>query len=98
MQVTLARESPQGFTRAEWLLYCEASYPKVFRALVAMGANLEDASDALQDAFEDALGEPRTLAKPEGGFSSSPAERGNAIVGGIGSFAPSRRFAAPRRS
>jgi RNA polymerase sigma factor (sigma-70 family) len=66
VQVTLAREAPHGLTRAEWLLACEASYPKVFRALVAMGASPEDASDALQDAFEDALGERRSVAKPEG--------------------------------
>jgi RNA polymerase sigma-70 factor, ECF subfamily len=38
----------------------------VFRALVAMGASPEDASDALQDAFEDALGEHGPVAKPDG--------------------------------
>src|SRR5438552_3259608 len=66
VQVALVREVPQGLTRAEWLLACEASYPKVYRALIAMGASPEDAADALQDAFEDALGEHGVVAKPEG--------------------------------
>src|SRR5438034_7734941 len=66
VQVALVREAPQGLTRAEWLLACEASYPKVYRALIAMGASPEDAADALQDAFEDALGEHGVVAKPEG--------------------------------
>ena len=66
VQVALVREVPQGLTRAEWLLACEASYPKVYRALIALGASPEDAADALQDAFEDALGEHGVVAKPAG--------------------------------
>jgi RNA polymerase sigma-70 factor, ECF subfamily len=66
VQVTLAREVPRDDTRAEWLLACEASYPKVFRAVVAMGASPEDAADALQDAFEDALRERDAIARPDG--------------------------------
>lgn len=62
----LAREFPIDLTHQEWLRACEASYPKVYRALVAMGASPEDAADALQDAFEDALREHRAVAKPEG--------------------------------
>jgi RNA polymerase sigma factor (sigma-70 family) len=66
VQVPLVREAPQGLTNAEWLRACEASYPKVYRALVAMGASPEDAADALQDAFEDALREHGAVAKPDG--------------------------------
>ena len=66
MQVGLARVVPVDHTDREWLAACEASYPKVFRALVAIGASPEDAADALQDAFEDALRERGAVAKPEG--------------------------------
>jgi RNA polymerase sigma factor (sigma-70 family) len=66
VQVGLAREVPIDPTHRDWLPACEASYPKVYRALVAMGASPEDAADALQDAFEDALREHRAVAKPEG--------------------------------
>lgn len=66
MQVPLAREVPIDLTHEEWLRACEASYPKVYRALVAMGASAEDAADALQDAFEDAIRERGDVAKPEG--------------------------------
>lgn len=62
----LVQALPQGLTHPEWLRQCEAAYPKVYRALVAMGASPEDAADALQDAFEDALGEHGTVAKPDG--------------------------------
>jgi RNA polymerase sigma-70 factor, ECF subfamily len=66
VQMPLAREVPLGFTQAEWVRACEASYPKVYRALVAMGASPEDAADALQDAFEDALRERGPVARPDG--------------------------------
>jgi RNA polymerase sigma factor (sigma-70 family) len=66
VQVGLAREVSIERGDRDWLPACEASYPKVYRALVAMGASPEDAADALQDAFEDALREHRAVAKPEG--------------------------------
>ena len=49
-----------------WLGACEAAYPKVYRALIAMGATAEDAADALQDAFERALWVREPVASPEG--------------------------------
>ena len=66
MQVGLARAVSVDLTDRDWLVACEASYPKVFRALVAIGASPEDAADALQDAFEDALRERGVVVKPEG--------------------------------
>jgi RNA polymerase sigma factor (sigma-70 family) len=66
VQVGLAREVSLEVGDRDWLPACEASYPKVYRALVAMGASPEDAADAVQDAFEDALRERRAVAKPEG--------------------------------
>ena len=66
MQVPLERERPESLSGGEWLRACEACYPKVYRALVAMGASPEDAADALQDAFEDALREHGAVTKPEG--------------------------------
>ena len=66
VQVPLVREAPLDLTHAEWLRACEASYPKVYRALVAVGASPEDAADALQDAFEDALREHGAVARPDG--------------------------------
>jgi RNA polymerase sigma factor (sigma-70 family) len=66
VQVGLARSVPVDLPDRDWLGACEASYPKVFRALVAMGASPEDAADALQDAFEDAMRELGAVAKPEG--------------------------------
>jgi RNA polymerase sigma factor (sigma-70 family) len=66
VQVGLAREIPIDLADRDWLSACESSYPKVYRALVAMGASPEDAADAVQDAFEDALRERRPVARPEG--------------------------------
>jgi RNA polymerase sigma factor (sigma-70 family) len=66
VQVGLARELPSGRADQDWLPACEAAYPKVYRALVAMGASPEDAADALQDAFEDALRQRGAVTKPEG--------------------------------
>ena len=66
MQVGLARAVPVDLTDRDWLVACEASYPKVFRALVAIGASPEDAADAVQDAFEDALRVRSMVVRPEG--------------------------------
>ncbi len=51
---------------AEWVAACEESYPKVYRALIAMGASADDAADALQDAFEQALRLREPGTSPEG--------------------------------
>ena len=40
MQVGLARSVPVDLTDRDWLVACEASYPKVFRALVGNYATL----------------------------------------------------------
>ena len=61
-----ATEARDDGWREEWLEACERSYPKVYRALVAMGASADDASDAVQDAFERALREDRPAHRPEG--------------------------------
>jgi RNA polymerase sigma factor (sigma-70 family) len=52
--------------QASWLGACEAAYPKVYRALIAMGASPEDAADALQDAFERAMKVRGDVASPDG--------------------------------
>ena len=52
--------------RQEWLARCEAAYVTVYRGLVAMGATRDDAADALQDAFEDALRQRTQVARAEG--------------------------------
>ena len=52
--------------REDWLRRCEAAYLPVYRALIAMGASEADASDAVQDAFEDALRQRRPVARAEG--------------------------------
>jgi RNA polymerase sigma-70 factor (ECF subfamily) len=66
VQVSVAPAVPVDLSARDWLVGCEASYPKVFRALVAMGASPEDAADALQDAFEHALRERGSVVRPEG--------------------------------
>ena len=48
-----------------WIEECEAAYPKVYRAVVAMGATREEAADALQDAFERALRQRTPVARAE---------------------------------
>ena len=53
-------------TPTEWRTACEAAYPKVYRALIAMGATPDDSADALQDAFEDSLRQRRPARSPEG--------------------------------
>jgi RNA polymerase sigma factor (sigma-70 family) len=52
--------------RASWLGACELAYPKVYRALIAMGASPEDAADALQDAFERAMKVRADVSSPDG--------------------------------
>jgi RNA polymerase sigma factor (sigma-70 family) len=43
-------------SRSSWTdAAAERAYPRVYRALIAMGASPADAGDALQDAFERAL-------------------------------------------
>ena len=66
MQAGLGRAFSVDLTDRDWLVACEASYPKVFRALVATGASPDDAADALQDAFEDALRVHGVVMRPEG--------------------------------
>ncbi|OLC10752.1 MAG: hypothetical protein AUH39_01235 [Chloroflexi bacterium 13_1_40CM_67_9] len=52
--------------REEWVANCEAAYPAVYRALIAIGASEFDAADALQDAFEDALKQRRAVTSAQG--------------------------------
>lgn len=58
--------TPDRAARQEWLARCEAAYAKVYRGLIAMGATPDDAADALQDAFEDALRQRTSVARPDG--------------------------------
>lgn len=39
-------------TQGQWEEVAGSAYPRVYRALVTLGASPEDAADALQDAFE----------------------------------------------
>ena len=68
MDATLAGERGVAFAvdRAEWVRRCEAAYDTVYRGLIAMGAMPQDAADALQDAFEDALRQPSPAERAEG--------------------------------
>jgi RNA polymerase sigma factor (sigma-70 family) len=59
-----ARAVTTGYRR--WLADCEGAQTKVYRGLIAMGASPEDAEDALQDAFEQALRIETPADKPEG--------------------------------
>jgi RNA polymerase sigma-70 factor (ECF subfamily) len=52
--------------RSEWQRVYEECFPRVFRALVAIGARADEAEDALHDAFELALGRHEHIARPEG--------------------------------
>ena len=52
--------------QVSWLGACESAYPKVYRALIAMGASPDDAADALQDAFERAMKVRADVSSPEG--------------------------------
>lgn len=51
---------------SEWQAIYEDSFPRVFRALVAMGASTEEAEDALHDAFERGLSRNDELGRPDG--------------------------------
>ncbi|HEY6203921.1 MAG TPA: sigma factor-like helix-turn-helix DNA-binding protein [Candidatus Limnocylindria bacterium] len=44
----------------------EDLYKRIFRALVAVGASTDEASDALQDAYEQALRQSQPLQRVEG--------------------------------
>ena len=52
--------------RERWLAHCDVAQPKVYRALIAMGANPNDAEDALQDALEAAIRLKVPADRPEG--------------------------------
>ena len=52
--------------RSEWQRTYEESFPRVFRALVAIGAHPDEAEDALHDAFEQALARHEHVARAEG--------------------------------
>ena len=69
MDVTLASRPDATLdaeAREEWPARCEAVYATVYRGLIGMGATLDDAADALQDAFEDALRLRQPVAHPDG--------------------------------
>lgn len=52
--------------RSEWQALYEDTFPRVFRALVAMGARVDEAEDALHDAFERGLARDDKLGRPDG--------------------------------
>src|SRR5436189_6424403 len=52
--------------RSEWQRVYEECFPRVFRALVAVGARPDEAEDALHDAFEKALTRQDEIVRPEG--------------------------------
>jgi RNA polymerase sigma-70 factor (ECF subfamily) len=52
--------------RTDWQQAADASYDKVYRSLIAVGASPADAADALQDAFERALRVDEEVARPDG--------------------------------
>jgi len=52
--------------RSEWQGVYEECFPRVFRALVAIGARPDEAEDALHDAFEQALSRREQVVRPEG--------------------------------
>jgi RNA polymerase sigma factor (sigma-70 family) len=52
--------------RTEWQVVYEECFPRVFRALVAIGARPDEAEDALHDAFEQALSRHEHVIRPEG--------------------------------
>lgn len=52
--------------RSSWLKDCEGAYDSVYRGIVAMGATPEDASDAVQEAFERALRQRDAKDRPAG--------------------------------
>jgi len=52
--------------RSEWQRIYEECFPRVFRALVAIGARPDEAEDALHDAFERGLARHEQVTRPEG--------------------------------
>jgi RNA polymerase sigma-70 factor (ECF subfamily) len=52
--------------RSEWQRVYEECFPRVFRALCAVGARTDEAEDALHDAFELALSRRGDIIRPEG--------------------------------
>lgn len=52
--------------RREWIARCEEVYSKVYRGLIAIGARPDEAADAMQDAFEDALRRRSPVTSPDG--------------------------------
>ncbi len=69
MDVTVAGEpesTDEAAAREEWLARCQAAYGTVYRGLIALGAGPEDANDALQDAFVDALRQHSPVARADG--------------------------------
>lgn len=52
--------------KTAWQQTYEVTFPRVYRALIAMGARPEEAEDALHDAFERALREESDIKRPEG--------------------------------
>jgi DNA-directed RNA polymerase specialized sigma24 family protein len=49
-----------------WREVYERTFPKLFRALVAMGARPDEAEDALHDGYLRALHSARPIERPEG--------------------------------
>lgn len=52
--------------RSAWQQVYEECFPRVFRALVAIGARPDEAEDALHDAFERALVRDEQILRPDG--------------------------------
>jgi DNA-directed RNA polymerase specialized sigma24 family protein len=49
-----------------WRTVYEDAFPRIYRALIAMGARPEEAEDALHDAFERALRSGAKVDRPDG--------------------------------
>ncbi|HEV8655702.1 MAG TPA: RNA polymerase sigma factor [Candidatus Limnocylindria bacterium] len=52
--------------RSEWQSIYEESFPRVFRALVAIGARADEAEDALHDAFAAGLSRDHQIDRIDG--------------------------------
>lgn len=52
--------------RSEWQAIYEESFPRVFRALVAIGARPDEAEDALHDAFATGLSRDHQIDRFDG--------------------------------
>jgi DNA-directed RNA polymerase specialized sigma24 family protein len=52
--------------QSEWQAVYEESFPRVFRALVAIGARPDEAEDALHDAFATGLSRDRQIGRVDG--------------------------------